>query len=163
MVEIGLTTESRGKWRSHFVPALGVSLLVPRSWQVEPTDGGLRCHRGRAVHGVDPVLTVEAGPLPDSLAAADAIDARARALGAALPAFEAVAACELWIDDRAAWWLDHRHDAADGTRMRARVCEVQAGEAEVLRLSCACADAAWASQDPWFEVVIRSVRFIPRP
>lgn len=163
MLEIGLTTESRGKWRSHFVAGLGVSVLVPRTWTVRPIEGGVRCARRQDAHGVRPALDITAAGPGGLAAAADAIDARARALAESRPAYESVAGCELWIDDRAAWWLDHRYDAADGTRMRARVCEVQAGEAELLAIHCACADADWAAQDPWFEVMIRSVRFVPGP
>jgi hypothetical protein len=162
MPEIGLTTESRGKWRSHYLAGPGVSMLVPRSWSITQRDGRSWCERAGEFEGLRPSLSfgegVPEGPLP----ASDSIAARARELEALHPGYASVAACELWIDDRRAWWLDHRYDGPDGVRVRARVCEVQQGEAELLTIRCACADAAWAAQDPWFEVVIRSVRFVPR-
>lgn len=161
MPEIGLMTESRGKWRSHFLPGLGVSVLVPRTWTVQRRGGRICCERPVEADGIVPTLSLEAGVPQGPLPVSDAIAAEARALDGRHPGYASVAACELWIDDRRAWWLDHRYDAPDGTRMRARVCEVQQGEAELLCIHCVCADAAWAAQDPWFEEMIRSIRFVP--
>lgn len=161
--EIGLTTESRGKWRSHFLPGLGVSLLVPRSWSIAARGGRIWCERPPRGPGPQPTLSF--GPVASMgpIAASEAIAAQAAALAARLPGYASVAACELWIDDRPAWWLDYRHAAADGTRLRSRVCEVQQTDRSRLTFSCGCADGMWATQDPWFEVIIRSVRFLPAP